>query len=388
MPVGGRGLVPAACAMAVGLAAVGGCGGVSGTGGSSPESTPALPVQRAGTVEEFTLTSMESPQPPDGLTVNLFDEGGHLRGPHFLLSVSWSAVGTELDDVGVLFEQAGLTPRRAPDGHELVVLAVDPRFRNGHYQPGGGDQPDAELVIGDQAKPLESLPLPPSDASSENDATVVVASVPARAPVRLRVTDEGRTQTLDARTGERGEDAIEGYYRPNYDELPTEQMDVKAGVSVLGGRDFVSTSLGVDFTNVMTDMRQPRAFATPYTPVQDWAPDGRAWLVVSPPRVFVEPEPDQPGLTLHMPDSQGFRIRLPDGTTIGEVGGQRKLETHNGSALEDYEELVFNVPADFAKGTFEVDLSAASVMAVYRDGELPGSWAPAPKPLRIPIELE
>lgn len=379
--------MPVACAAALGLAVAGGCGVVGGSGAPEPDATPTLPVHKAGTVEEFTLNSMESPPPPDGMTVNTFEEGGYLRGPHFSLKLSWSAVGPELESVNTLFDIADLTPRRAPEGHELILLGVDPQYRKGHYKPGK-KKPRAELVVGERETLLESLPLPPSEVPVDADATVVVAAVPDGAPVKLKVTDEGRAQTLDARTGERGEDAIEGYYRPNYDELPMAEKHADAGVSVLGGADHVSTTLKVDFTNITTNLRQPHAFLAPYTPQQGWAPDGRAWLVVTPPRVFVEPDLEKPGLTLKGLDPQLFRIRLPSGELVHELDGERTLETHMGTAVEDYEDLIFNVSEDFTKGELQIDLASASVMAIYRDGELPGTWSPAPKPIRYSIRLE
>jgi hypothetical protein len=49
----------------------------------------------------------------------------------------------------------------------------------------------------------------------------LVVSVPEGGTATLRVTDEGRTQSYDLRAGERGPDAIAGYYRPQNVTIPS-----------------------------------------------------------------------------------------------------------------------------------------------------------------------
>jgi hypothetical protein len=87
----------------------------------------------------------------------------------------------------------------------------------------------------------------------------LLAVVPVGAQVRLDMTDEGRTQSLDLRTGRRTNAAAAFYPLRAATASPSE---------VWRGRDRTSTTVNAGIT----------AQLTPWTEDKGWAPVGRAWL--------------------------------------------------------------------------------------------------------------
>lgn len=381
------------CVLGLGIV-LSGCVGSQSASERRPTASPSttLPAQDANSVDEFDVFVPEELGTAFEMEQTSLDSEEWLIGPHFGLKLSWLATGSVLPPNGAL-GTTGITPRRAPKGQELLVIAVDSQTRAGQWTLGDRPRPTAELVVGERATPLDKLPLEPTTgpASSRADGVIVIASVPVGAPVRLRVTDEERTQTLNVRTGKRAADAIAGYYRP-YSQTMDWKRKIPVGASVFDGRDHVDTSLEVWFEDASSrfmDGPEPRATLAPYAPGKGWARPGRAWLVLPAPRVSDagrKANVPAPTLTLRVRNTQAFHLELPNGTEAKGGGGQRKIQT----ALEPFDnvdDLIYDVPANFRKGTLVVDLSAASVLIGYSDAELPGVWSPTPERLTVPIRI-
>lgn len=349
----------------------------------------ALPTQEPGTVEEFSVPVPGQVDPPPNLEVLEFgDDDGYLNGPHFSVKLSWMATGTAIEENGFYLVR-DLEPRRAGDGQELVVFAVSPEYAGGQWTLGSQPPPIAELVIDGQEQALHLVPLPDDQdvpvEIPDDDGALVVASVPEGAQVQLRVTDLGRTQTLDVRSGKRGVDAITGYYQPYSQELSFSER-ARAGFSVRGVPYPMKINLrdrGLTDVNV----HQPQAFLAPWAPKRGWAPKGRAWLLMPHPILSTEYTPSAPEPVFLVSEPSVFQVRLPGGKAIPELGGRYRHKTWLAETGGRRADLVFSVPADFRAGTFEVVLANLGLLARYRNATLPGLWSPAPKTVKLSIDL-
>ncbi|QWF82449.1 hypothetical protein [Amycolatopsis sp. CA-230715] len=371
------------------------CAGLvaSCTNGSEPPPEVAgLPAQRPNSVEEFERTAGSPPVwLGSELTVQSYEDGqGRLDGPFFAFGVEAFAVGKAIKGP---VAASGIGERRAEPGQELVVVAADSRVRAGQWVPDEDDpKPKAELVVGGAPTALHRIPLTPpkSGVDVKLDSAVVVASVPAGAPVSIRVTDAGRTQTMDLRTGRRGPDAIAGYYRRNSAEL-TWTGHLSGGISTPlgGGRTPVEFAAGFKTMDPAHLTDKPTATLAPYTPRRGWAPPGGAWLVVPRPVVSRPFDPFSPLFDLALSDPAVFSLRLPDGTAIPAEPGSTTMSTEvlGPWPLKSGGLMTFAVPAEFQRGTVRASIGAAEVTATRLKKKAAGSWSPAPAPFDIPVDL-
>ncbi|WP_130346375.1 hypothetical protein [Herbihabitans rhizosphaerae] len=368
------------------------------TGGTAPESAESeesstlssLPTQPPGTVREIALTGGLTKSPPQGMdTMSVEDGGGFLAGPYFSLKVAWVATGPAITDHPMnrhVYEE----PRRAAPGQELLVFQVDPSVRGGDWvlrddQPA----PVAELVVAGVAVKLEKSPLRSRGGSytPSLDGAVAVASVPTGAPVSIRVTDTGRAQTLDLRTGRRAADAIGGYYRKTSQKVDWQREDVPIGFSVPAeGRSYRST-LDIGFKSLAPSrvMSDAIALLAPYSAKNGWAAPGRAWLKL--PRPTVSGGPLSPSLTLRTSDQAAFRLRLPDGSELAALPGSHEVGLFLADVAEPGPDLTFDVPADFRTGAYVIRLGTGALVAEFRDAKVPARWSSGPAPVEIPINL-
>jgi hypothetical protein len=300
---------------------------------------------------------------PAGLTGDVFPEDrGELIGPHFEMKLSWRATGPAVT------ESPG--PARAADGEELVLVAME----YPHVQEGLDEAPTAELVVDGTATALERLTYVDNDPEFRG-GVIVMASVPTGKPVALRVSDAGRTQTLDVRTGDRGDDAIDLYYRNNTQEMDTSRSLATGVTTPAGHRPF---ELAVGYAP--PDGSMPTTAAL--TAFSDtWAPDGRAWLVVPRPGAAIPGDASFYRLTVD--DPTVFTLRLPDGTVLPALPGGATLDVSRDrlSTIPSGPHVLFDVPADFTEGVFVANLGTALIS----DVDQPGTWSPAPAPFEVPI---
>jgi hypothetical protein len=365
------------------MLAAGGCGVLPSSGDDEEGRIASLPAAEPGAVEEVSLGQSGYLDVPIGMEVRDFENSeADLRGPHYVLGISWVAIGRAVEQT-TLPLVSGLTERRAADGEELVLVAVSGESTNGQWKLGERAKPTAELVVDGQARSLSTVPLPNQEGmvSVPLEGTLVVASVPQGASVELRVTDEEKTQTVDLRAGEREGDAIDGYYRPTAQEVSYSE-DISL-VAMAAGRPYPMTLTVAEST--IGEIAIKNAMLCPWTPSNGWASEGRAWLIVPHPVLSTPYEVATPGLVLEIDERSVFGVRLPDGTVVEETGGTRQVKTLIGPPAGP--ELVFDVPAGFTTGTFTMDIAAMSASAEFSDGTDPIGWQTPPTPFEMPLDL-
>jgi hypothetical protein len=172
-----------------------------------------------------------------------------LRGPHFAFALAESAgVSWVTDKAAAQFGMAGNRGVRPGDGRELLVA----RFAAAPLPvPYDGGNPVAEVVVGAERRGLKG---------AVHAGTVIAVSVPVGAAASLSVTDEGRTQSVDLRTGAVS-GRIDGYAE-----------DFRDRVSGMGG--WIDAP-GIGKTPVSLSLELK---LTPFVPGRGWAAAGRSWL--------------------------------------------------------------------------------------------------------------
>lgn len=169
-------------------------------------------------------------------------------GPEYATAFDWTATVPRIENEDAI--RMGLPGAvAAPSGAELFLAHVA-RPLPRPVGPAGVQTPKTQVVVGGQARP--------SSLRFGRDSILVVA-VPAGAPVLLKMTDQGRTQTLDLRTGRRGPDADPLFYT----RYELQDFGVQTAVRPPDpGRIDMSGSLAL----------------LPWTEEHGWAPAGKAWL--------------------------------------------------------------------------------------------------------------
>jgi hypothetical protein len=297
-----------------------------------------------------------------------------LRGPHFTIDIGWIAVGPMIQRQ-ITSSVPDLTPRRAADGQELLLVAVTSENTKGQFPAGNGQAPAAELLVDGEGTALTRLPLPQSEdiVALPADGVLIVASVPTGSTVELAVTDEGRTQSVDLRTGGRST-PVEGYYGQNSQPLAFTNA---VPLTFAGG----ATTLTVA-DHAMAEFTEKVAMLAPWTPDQGWAADGRAWLVLPRPVLSTPLSMDMSGLRLTIDDAAVFSV---EGRP--ELGGTHTVETLAGQYTATTDPLVFDMPADFTGGVFSMNIAAMGATALYYSGDRPVTWTPPPAPFTVTLSF-
>jgi hypothetical protein len=172
-------------------------------------------------------------------------------GPTYTARFDWTATVTSIGRED--FTDLGLArPMVAPAGHEIFVAHLPEQQPETLNIPTIFKRGTGAVLVDGKARPLGGDP-------PYGKQTLMVVT-PVGASIQFAVTDQGRTQTLDLRTGRRGPDAIGLFYQPYG------QHDVE----LKSGRPFSSSGdLSAD-----GDLR-----LVPWTPKNGWAPDGRVWFI-------------------------------------------------------------------------------------------------------------
>jgi hypothetical protein len=233
-----------------------GCGGTGGaTGAPSPGPSPSASASTTPPVPDSYAEVLTTRYGQDLGAVGIgnahqFDAAAAwLRGPHVAVALAESAaVSWVTDKAAAQFRMAGGHGVRPGAGRELLVA----RFAKASLPvPYDGGNPVAEVVVGAEHRSL---------AGAVNPGTVIAVSVPVGAAASLSVTDEGRTQSVDLRTGAVS-GRIDGYAEDLYD-----------GISGMGG--WINAP-GIGKTPISLSLELKLA---PFVPGRGWAAAGRAWL--------------------------------------------------------------------------------------------------------------
>ncbi|MFL6075835.1 MAG: hypothetical protein ACJ73S_20790 [Mycobacteriales bacterium] len=339
-------VLAAAGLAAAGLAACGGGGGAS-TGGDGLQTRPAGYVG--------TDTGMP-PAPYRGLRT-LDPAASSLVGPRF----------------GVRFGKAEVSRTyanryRAAPGQEFLVLYSTGTPVLAPYPDGGGTFSLAVTVDG-RTLPVAS----PNQVAGEG----LVVSVPKGHHATLALTDDGRTQSLDVRTGTRGPDAVAPYYRNRGVTLASTVYAEDGHTNYHGTRD--DTVVRVDFDTAGS--------VEPWVPGLGWASAGRGWLVLSTSKSTILSLPDDASKL--DPLAWGARFTLDTGRTytVSYQGGSSAARTYHQDGLVALENaLLFDVPDTFTAGTLTIH--PAGDLRLYDGGAAkspPLPWSQPPPTRQIAL---
>lgn len=273
---------------------------------------------------------------------------GVLAGPHFGLRYSSLDVSRTLD----------LQYQAAP-GHEFLVLAADPATLAD--APAPGDDVKAALVVDGRSRPVKFADL--------QSGSGLVVSVPLGHSAQLTVTDTGRPQTLDLRTGRRITE-IQGYYPERALNLGADKYAESGETSSGGCRR--QTTMSIYFSGTGTAV-------LPWGPDGGWAKPGRAWLPVEY-TMLINPTsvPDYDSV-YDMPPScardLNFQLDLQRSFTVEYDGGS------SAPVKADTRMLLFDVPLTMAGGALVVN-----PVGTYDDGSPhPVVWSQPPPAGRITL---
>ncbi|MEV6965576.1 hypothetical protein AB0M47_10695 [Hamadaea sp. NPDC051192] len=215
-----------------------------------PEPTPSGPAAEV-VAPDYVRMAQNSPSEASPLLRQkhpLTPADAAIIGPEYAVAFDWTATVSRIDEDDAT--RMGLPGAiAAPSGAEFFLVHVaQPSPRP--VGKSGALTPATQVVVAGQARPL-------SVRFGRNG--VLVISAPTGAPVLLKMTDKGRTQTLDLRTGKRGSDANPLFYT----RYAMKDFDVRTNIRPPEpGRIGMSGSLAL----------------LPWTEDRGWAPSGKAWL--------------------------------------------------------------------------------------------------------------
>jgi len=260
---------------------------------------------------------------------------------------------------------------RATQGFELLLAHTRRPHRptglnvDGELEKGA----DAQVRVGSYAHKLPGR--------LKGRQTIVV-SVRLGTDAFLAMTDSGRTQTLNLRTGKRGSDAVGAYYTAGHRDLSANATIrvTQAGVTLPGKPDN-AVDVGV----------LAKIALQPYTEPEGWTAAGTARLVCA---VTV---------VLHIAGAarfdlaKSFTLKLPDGRTVPGSPGTLTTTTLANTTSEPLPNPVpvtFGVPDTVTAGTVVFQPSGTvDVTFQYKDGSLknqPVKWM-LRNPGEIPFDL-
>lgn len=318
-------------------------GGQDDNSGDDPYDLPVKPADFIG--YDIYGATTGAKQLPDGT--------GYLSGPDFDVGFGTLEISpySELD-----FHAAA--------GHEFLRLTA----RN----PGNGDSStddvNAQVVVDGKAHSVDL---------NKIEQSGLIVSVLKGHTAALRITDQGRTQSLDLRTGKLGPDAIKGYYPETVLTWPNSDYSGAGDTTVDGCRR--ATTLSLSFSSDDTAV-------LPWGPDVGWAQPGHAWLPISYLTIMRPVSVPDYDTIADMPPSCGIdrefdwdlAASVGVQTPQGEAAPVKVIPDSSGSGGT----LVFDVPDTLTSGTLVVHPAIS-----YEDGgaEHPANWTTAPSSARLPM---
>lgn len=320
-------------------------------------------------------------------TVHPTGDDGRLRGPYFELYMNSVQITDRLPPGEGYAWGFGAHAVEPAAGQELVLASFG-RDRTGG--PWKADRDEARKLIevgvrtaaGRRGVPGVYAPdLKLTNVTAEPG--VLLACVPRDGRAWLEVTAQGRTQSMDLRTGRHGTDVVPGYERP----LPKGTFTgppYDATVRVSAYRVTRRARLAVDFGTAWLTR-------TPWLPSLGWARKGRAWLITS---LDMETWLDDPGrsstsLSNELQETARTfpltgRIRCDRGFTLTS-GGETYRPVLDGAVDWRYwtvpqaktAVVVFDVPLGRRSGTLEFrpDVTLTGRFRVGgTDTDVPVTW--------------
>ncbi|GAB3852867.1 hypothetical protein ACFPIJ_26120 [Dactylosporangium cerinum] len=264
------------------------------------------------------------------------DPAPSLAGPHFEIRLAGRQIGTRSREFAFFMGDHAATGVAA-EGFELALIRLG--------SSGIGTNPGQVICRVSAGATVLQVPTP----SGSGFDTLFAMVVPVGAPLTLTVTDEGRAQSLDLRTGALGPDAAVEFQQSTAQPL--------SGSTTVTG---TVTAFGQSrpYTIVLTPITVSRII---YDPAMHWAPAGRAWLRIS--MRFTSNSLYVDGQRIRMPFyllqsldlPTALVFTLPDGTRVPAMAGTYEQDP----VFAPKEPLLhgsFEVPAGTRVGTVTVAL--------------------------------
>jgi hypothetical protein len=322
-----------AVALVVALAGCGSGDGGSGTPSSTDTPSPTattLPADWSGQAPRAQLTGWGA------LEVSELSPPTVLQGPNF--SYTLAAVGVTRELPPGFSQQFDLPAKAtAAEGHEIVLVEFTPLPEGARPLVGDPGEPTRIEVLGGPE-------LGPEMFGQDYPRGVYAFSVPAGGHPVLRVTDEGRAQSLDLRTGRRGADAVPGFHpmRQGSHQFPSPGRNGWLYFRMSGkGASGIPSSQRL----AATHLTRLDVALSPWTRDGGWAPAGKAWLLVEPGVSSGQVNTADPEVSFEM-GPEGFRATGPDGTPYPLRG-----EPVRSTPLSDAPILTAAVPASLTSVT-------------------------------------
>lgn len=239
------------------LLVLAGC--TSDSGGStsaSPSASAAAPVLAADFAAASRKTGLLGYLPG---AKELDPKAAVLTGPTYSYELTGAAGLTGTIPAAIASALSVEIGTVVPAGRQLFLVEIDRWL-------GTDPAPGFAAVVGDA-----ELPERPPNALK---GTVGFAVPTGTAPV-LKVTDAGRTQSIDLSTGRRGRDAIAGFHPVRRGEWASGDASTSIRLSGPGvaGLSTAERLATVAFQSVDAELQ-------PYVEGRGWARPGRAWLVL------------------------------------------------------------------------------------------------------------
>jgi hypothetical protein len=241
-------------------------------------------------------------------------------GPEYATAFDWTATVPRIDaDDAIRMGLPGAIA--APSGGELFLAHVaSPLPRP--VGKAGVLTPATQVVVGGRAR---------SSSVRFGRDSILIVSVPTGAPVLLKMSDKGRTQTLDLRSGKRGSDANPLFYT----RYAMKDFGVRTNIRPPDpGRIDMSGSLAL----------------LPWTEDHGWAPAGKAWLHFEGFLYQMLADTDGP-VTLDLSHS----ITVSVGGKAYPASAEKRLLADTLTSTSTPEPLDIAVPLDFRTGTLRLN---------------------------------
>lgn len=329
--------------------------------------------------EHTVITKAKDLRPQKQLLSEDGDKPGLLIGPHYHLAVAgYTASGEVPEDQARVYGFDA--PMAAPDDSEFFLAIMD-----GKSQVRSNEKVKAELKVDDKTRPLTRLP-GPSEA--------IAAVIPAKAEVRLVVTDEEKSQTINLRDGKR-EEQIDGYYTGLESSDPSD-YDSKGKVTADAGANYQKEKRTLNI-----EMKVGVATKSPWIESVGWADDGKVWVSVPISGMTTDSVygfargSHEPGVDWTLKERELFSFNPNEGKTVDSKGKESFKADQSSTTTDgtyspfspDEVTLMFQVSDKTTKGELKIS-PRGKLKAVWANVNGKCTWDDKPSSKKIDLTFK